>query len=209
MEKDSWGNSPKKGAGTINKIMREAPFPLTEDEIDKKMKGSGLPVRGAIYEHLRSLKLKNLVKQIGPRWVRADWKPIKLRRSRTGKRSGVSPSAKSEVSPADLGDIEGTATETRYTRKKRSRRIRDAAIRESRGICSVCDRDFTKILNGRGVRVLQAHHRKQLSDQQLPALIVISDLAVVCANCHLLLHLDRRKARTVEELRRMLRIDGC
>jgi predicted HNH restriction endonuclease len=34
----------------------------------------------------------------------------------------------------------------------------------------------------------------------------LQDLVVVCANCHLLLHLDSEHALTAESLRRMLRL---
>jgi predicted HNH restriction endonuclease len=64
------------------------------------------------------------------------------------------------------------------------------------------------LLDGRGVRVLQAHHRAQLSSRDAPSLTKVSDLAVVCANCHLLLHLDPRRALSVEQLHEMLKIDG-
>ena len=55
---------------------------------------------------------------------------------------------------------------------------------------------------------MQVHHRKQLSSRDTPTVTKVSDLAVVCANCHLLLHLDQEKALGVEELREMLRVDG-
>ena len=105
-------------------------------------------------------------------------------------------------------DIEGLLTEVAYLKRKRSRSLRDLAFRLAAGICAVCDRDFSKLLNGRGVRVLQVHHRRQLSAHTAPALTSVDDLAVVCANCHMLLHLDQDKALRVEELRDMLAREG-
>jgi predicted HNH restriction endonuclease len=64
------------------------------------------------------------------------------------------------------------------------------------------------VLDGRGVRVLQVHHRKQLSAREAPSITKLGDLAVVCANCHLLLHLDPKNALKVEKLREMLEADG-
>jgi predicted HNH restriction endonuclease len=78
----------------------------------------------------------------------------------------------------------------------------------SNGICAVCSIDFSKILGGRGIRVLQVHHQKQLSMRMSPAITKVSDLVVVCANCHLLLHLDSEHSLSVAELRRMLRSDN-
>jgi hypothetical protein len=104
-------------------------------------------------------------------------------------------------------DIEGTKTEVLRLTTKRSRRLRDTAFIAAKGLCSVCDRDFSLLLEGRGVRVLQVHHRKQLSAFEMPRRTKLNDLAVVCANCHALLHLDSDAPLRVEELRRMLKRD--
>lgn len=104
--------------------------------------------------------------------------------------------------------IEGLKTEVKQFRTKRSRKLRDGAFEAASGICCVCDRDFSKMLGGAGVRVLQVHHRDQLAARKAPSITKQRDLAVVCANCHLLLHLDSEKALSVEELRKMLRADG-
>jgi hypothetical protein len=109
---------------------------------------------------------------------------------------------------ADEGDIEGTKTEVLRLTTKRSRRLRDLAFRAANNICSVCDRDFSTVLDGRGVRELQVHHRKQLAARDAPSLTRFSDLVVVCANCHLLIHLDPKKALSVRTLRNMLRANG-
>lgn len=108
---------------------------------------------------------------------------------------------------AEEEDIEGLRTESLQLRSTRSKRLRDMAIVSSHGICAVCSTDFSKVLGGRGFRVLQVHHKYQLSNRKCPAVTKLSDLVVVCANCHLLLHLDSEQALNVSELRRMLRRD--
>jgi predicted HNH restriction endonuclease len=105
---------------------------------------------------------------------------------------------------AEASDVEGIQTELRRVTKKRSRRLRELALSSSGGICEVCKRDYSKVLAGRGIRVLQVHHRKQLASLDEPAITKLSDLAVVCANCHMLIHLDPRRAFRVETLRRKL-----
>lgn len=47
---------------------------------------------------------------------------------------------------AELSDLEGTLTETKHMVRGRSRRLRSAALERSRGICAVCERDFSKVL---------------------------------------------------------------
>lgn len=105
-------------------------------------------------------------------------------------------------------DLEGLVTEVVRFQRKRSRKLRDLAFQQANGVCCVCERDFSKLLGGRGMRVLQVHHRDQLAARDEPTLTTVSDLAVVCANCHLLLHLDANKALNVDELRNLLWEDG-
>jgi hypothetical protein len=91
----------------------------------------------------------------------------------------------SAIHIAEESDIEGTKTETRRITSKRSRRLRDLALQAASGVCSVCERDYSKVLDGRGVRVLQVHHRRQLASLDAPTLTKLEDLAVVCSNCQL------------------------
>jgi len=109
---------------------------------------------------------------------------------------------------ADDFAIEGTRMEIRALSSQRNRSLRDKAFRMSNGVCSVCGRDYSTLLDGRGVRVLQVHHLNQLASSVEPTITKLSQLAVVCANCHLLIHLDHKNAMTIEELRELLRKDG-
>ncbi len=110
---------------------------------------------------------------------------------------------------AEASDFEGLRAEVTQLRSTRSKRLRKLAIQASSGICAVCRTDFSNVLGGRGVRVLHVHHRKQLSARSCPAITRLSDLAVVCANCHMLLHLDGDRTLSINELRQMLRRDDA
>lgn len=100
--------------------------------------------------------------------------------------------------------IEGLLTETKTLRRGRNRQLRQRALEKANGVCCVCDVDYKELLNGKGIRVLQVHHRKQLAASDTPRVTRLSDLAVVCANCHSLIHMNPRKALKVEKLRTML-----
>lgn len=100
---------------------------------------------------------------------------------------------------------EGELIEQRSYRRKRDARLRRVALNDSAGICAVCDIDFSRVLDGKGIRVLQAHHKRQLSQSSRPRINTPKDLAIVCANCHALIHLNPQKALTVASLRSMLR----
>lgn len=114
----------------------------------------------------------------------------------------------SKQDSSHYSEIEGTKTEVRYLKNQRSRRLRNLAFDHAKGICAVCERDFSELLNGQGLRVLQVHHRNQLSVREAPSLTSVAELAVVCANCHMLLHLDPMQCLSVKELRSMLARDG-
>lgn len=105
---------------------------------------------------------------------------------------------------AEPSAIEGLRTETVTYVRGRSRQLRDLALENSEGACCVCDVDYSKLLHGKGVRVLQVHHRKQLAASDTPRLTSLKDLAVVCGNCHLLIHMNPKRALSVEALKKML-----
>lgn len=110
-----------------------------------------------------------------------------------------------KIPRAEPSAIEGLLTETVKYVKGRSRHLRDLALRNAEGICSVCGVDYNKVLGGEGVRVLQVHHRNQLAATDAPRLTLLSDLAVVCANCHMLIHMNPKQALSIENLRNMLK----
>jgi hypothetical protein len=105
---------------------------------------------------------------------------------------------------ADPEVFEGVKTETVVYSRGRSRALRDRALELAKNICEACQVDFGKLLGGKGVRVLQVHHRKQLGSTDHPRLTRVKDLAVLCANCHALVHTDPKRALAVSVLRRML-----
>ena len=115
-----------------------------------------------------------------------------------------SPAAKLGVSnPRDVERaVEGLVTESRS--KRRNSALRATALRRSNGTCAACGVDFNSVLGGRGLRCLVVHHTKQLKDRDTPAETNINDLAVVCANCHMLIHENPNQAMPVPELHRLL-----
>jgi hypothetical protein len=100
--------------------------------------------------------------------------------------------------------VEGVTREVRILSRGRNSALRNEAVARANGMCSACGIDFRLILGGRGVCVLQVHHRLQLALSDLPRVTRLEDLAVLCANCHALIHSDRGQAITVEALRALL-----
>lgn len=100
---------------------------------------------------------------------------------------------------------EGETVEQRTYVRERDRRLRNEVMNQSKGFCEGCGTDYSKKLDGKAIRVLQVHHKKQLGWSDKPRLTKTSDLAVLCANCHLLIHIDPKKPITVKSLRNWIK----
>jgi hypothetical protein len=87
--------------------------------------------------------------------------------------------------------------------RERNRDLADEAKRIHGHVCEVCGFDFARFYGPDGVGYIEAHHRvpfHALPEDVEVRLSPRKDFAVVCANCHRMLHRDPYP--TVAELRR-------
>jgi hypothetical protein len=106
--------------------------------------------------------------------------------------------------PEPIGSaIEGRAKEALTISRSRSGALRQSALDRARGICESCERDFSQVLGGLGLRALEVHHREQLRLYEIPRATSVADLAVLCANCHAIVHADPNQTMSVEQIRSM------
>jgi 5-methylcytosine-specific restriction enzyme A len=71
--------------------------------------------------------------------------------------------------------------------------------------CEGCGFDFSKVYGLRGVGFIEAHHRIPLHEADVKGRNTkISDLALLCANCHRMIHRSKSWI-TVEELQNLIR----
>jgi len=81
------------------------------------------------------------------------------------------------------------------------RRKRNAVLSMcGRLICEVCSFDFGTVYGDLGKDFIECHHRRPLSDLPHARRTLLKDLALLCANCHRMIH-ARRPWLTVEKLR--------
>ena len=106
-----------------------------------------------------------------------------------------------KYSPVDRA-VEGFLTESRS--KSRNPGLRAAALARAKGRCECCGIRYSNRANGLGKSCLVVHHKKQLKDTDQPVETRLSDLAVVCANCHMMIHSNPAKALTISQLRNRL-----
>lgn len=99
--------------------------------------------------------------------------------------------------------LEGAATESKS--RRRNPTLRRKALAKANGVCAVCGTDFKSYANGLGQRCLVVHHTRQIRDYDDIEETKLSDLAVVCANCHMLIHTDSEQALSVSQVAALIR----
>lgn len=103
------------------------------------------------------------------------------------------------------GVSEGTPVLKAHLRRERrsaelARTLKRSTLkRTGRLACEVCDFDFASTYGAHGFGYMEAHHLVPLSATDEAIITRITDLALVCANCHRMLH--RSGDLTLDELR--------
>jgi hypothetical protein len=78
-----------------------------------------------------------------------------------------------------------------------------ASLRDETLPCEVCEFSFIKKYGELGDRFIEAHHKKAVASLKPGQRTKVPDIALVCANCHRMLHAGK-KTLSVEELRKLL-----
>jgi len=98
--------------------------------------------------------------------------------------------------PEDLAGLEGEARKHFVVHRAREQRLRVAKIREALARdagqlrCEVprCGFDFAETYGRLGRAFAHVHHLKPLGARGSPSATRLSELAIVCANCHAMIH---------------------
>ncbi len=99
-----------------------------------------------------------------------------------------------EDTSGELGAIEGELRISLSRHRAREAWLRQKKIEQAKKLsngtlpCEICHFDFLSTYGTLGQDYAQVHHIKPLSDLTKPSQTVLSDLAVVCANCHVMIH---------------------
>ena len=101
------------------------------------------------------------------------------------------------VGDPEIGAVEGAARVRLVIHRARERALRDAKLDQARALspdgrlrCEVpgCGFDFEAAYGQIGVGFAHVHHLNPLADSDGPSKTRLEDLAVVCANCHAIIH---------------------
>jgi 5-methylcytosine-specific restriction protein A len=94
------------------------------------------------------------------------------------------------------GFPEGKLVERKHTARERNAalvKLAKEAYKKSnkRLTCEACNFDFEKVYGKRGSDYIEAHHIVPVSEMQASQKTKITDIAMVCSNCHRILHRSR------------------
>lgn len=106
----------------------------------------------------------------------------------------------------DVGAFEGEIRVALARHRARERWLRDQKIAQAKAAndgrlpCEVCRFDFFEVYGEIGRDYAQVHHLKPLSDRARPSQTKLTELAVVCANCHVMIHRGGGEPRPLADL---------
>ncbi|HEX6682983.1 MAG TPA: HNH endonuclease [Candidatus Limnocylindrales bacterium] len=117
--------------------------------------------------------------------------------------SGGTASAPADLDLEDDGATEGGLLERLHLRRERDRGIRERAVhafrkRHGRIVCEACGFDFAATYGPRGEDYIECHHKVPLSQSGV-TITRIRDFALLCSNCHRMIH-RRRPWLSFDEL---------
>ena len=102
----------------------------------------------------------------------------------------------SVTTDTELAAMEGAERLSLVRHRRREQSLRDAKVAEARKLtdgrlkCEVpgCGFNFETVYGELGRDYAQVHHLNPLADRTTPSETKLTDLAVVCANCHAMIH---------------------
>lgn len=118
------------------------------------------------------------------------------------------PSGENRGDEIEQGIVEAPEGRTKtvlHVRRERSRRLRAAKIASMGGNpkCEACGFDFAQAYGDRGKGFIECHHIIPVADLDPGRPTRLEDLALLCANCHRMIHAERPWL-SVEQLRTLL-----
>ncbi|WP_394136450.1 HNH endonuclease [Aliivibrio fischeri] len=105
----------------------------------------------------------------------------------------------------DFSALEGNPRLLAHIKRERNQKLiklKKKQVMENSGSlsCEVCSFDFQKVYGELGLEFCEVHHLKKLSDAEKYVETTLSDLAIVCSNCHRIIH-RTNPMKTIPELK--------
>jgi putative restriction endonuclease len=124
--------------------------------------------------------------------------------------SHVVSDAEQSMPESVAAGMEGSKSLRLVSTYERDQKLREAAIRIHGTTCAVCGFNFALVYGQHGAGYIQVHHLQPLADGVGERSVdPATDMDVVCANCHTMIHRYRDRSLSVEELRQLLAHNYC
>lgn len=191
----------------IEKLGGEA---LLED-IYKEIENSGVDLTPAYQTTIRGIILKNSSDSAGYQGKRDWFYSVEGKgKGSWGIREYVDDVGKGNVTEDDVSFPEGKEKLKQHVARERSPKlVREAKklfIKEhGRLFCEACGFEFEKMYGEIGSDFIEAHHIKPVCEMQEGDKTNVSDIVMVCSNCHRMLH-RYRPWKTKEELKTIIKV---
>jgi len=89
---------------------------------------------------------------------------------------------------------------------ERNPKLRKAAIKHHGTTCEVCGYNFERFYGEHGKNFIEVHHLKPINTLKNHTLInPITDMIVLCANCHRMIHKNQKNVLSIDQLRKLLK----
>lgn len=154
--------------------------------------------------------LKQGSKLEGEVWARFAEDPKSLALTANLIRQAISESNVTFEADAEYESEEGAVVLRLHKARERDRalaRRKREAVLAAKGklTCEVCAFDFAERYGTHGSGFIEVHHKMPVSEMTLGQKTKLSDLAVVCSNCHRMLH--RNGLVAIHELKSIINMD--
>ena len=90
--------------------------------------------------------------------------------------------------------------DTKLVKRKKERVLKEIGTLS----CEVCGFYFVEVYGDRGYGFIECHHTKPVSEFMVGERTKISDLSLICSNCHRMIH-KKRPWLSVNELKDVIR----
>ena len=101
--------------------------------------------------------------------------------------------------------LEGSKKQRYTSYYERNPKLRHQALSIHGYTCMACNFNFEKAYGEKGKGYIHVHHIKPISDAGEGLVNPATDMIVLCANCHSIVHRDRNNTLSLEELKRLLK----
>tara|TARA_Y100001934_G_scaffold188262_1_gene222085 strand:- start:3928 stop:4629 length:702 start_codon:yes stop_codon:yes gene_type:complete len=212
LEKGQLGPDDEDVIG-LSQLMNQLPLHIERPDVEKFRNPNGVALKLANFRHLDPSDPAKGMSSVGKGdqqvWDEFSDHIETLKKITSGIREASTDDEPIPSQPEEDEDgvAEGKILYRLHRRRERNpskskEKKRKAFAENGRLVCEVCSFDFVSVYGQHGEGFIECHHKVPISEPNRGK-TKLSDLALVCANCHRMLHRGKPWP-TVEELKNLM-----